>query len=211
MDGDLSNANLIGADLRAANCDRANFSYANLIGTSMRKVRLRRANLTGAKLQRTNLSEAELVEAHLNEADLSNANLYDAELLGIFGYKTNFYRVQAIATHLTKAYLFQADFSEAELIKIDLRWANCDRVNFRNSNLQQAVAYRDLKEYDNALKFVDKALEIAPENPEHYYLKGQILMRFHSLSNLDKQPLFLDLLDNSELHRLQISRSLVQD
>ena len=40
-----------------------------------------------------------------------------------------------------------------------------------------AVAYRDLKEYDTALEFVDKALEIAPENPEHYYLKGQILRK----------------------------------
>ncbi len=46
-----------------------------------------------------------------------------------------------------------------------------------------AVAYRDLKEYDNALKFVDKALAIAPENPEHYYLKGQILRKIGKKQN----------------------------
>jgi tetratricopeptide (TPR) repeat protein len=40
-----------------------------------------------------------------------------------------------------------------------------------------AVAYRDLKNYDKALISVDKALEIAPDNPEHYYLKGQILRK----------------------------------
>lgn len=40
-----------------------------------------------------------------------------------------------------------------------------------------AVAYRDLKDYDKALEFVNKALEIAPNNPEHYYLKGQILRK----------------------------------
>ena len=40
-----------------------------------------------------------------------------------------------------------------------------------------AVAYRDLKQYDTALKFVNKALEIAPDNPEHFYLKGQILRK----------------------------------
>jgi tetratricopeptide (TPR) repeat protein len=40
-----------------------------------------------------------------------------------------------------------------------------------------AVAYRDLKEYETALKFVDRALKIAPENPELYYLKGQILRK----------------------------------
>lgn len=38
-----------------------------------------------------------------------------------------------------------------------------------------AVAYRDLKKYDKALKYVNKALDTAPDNPEHYYLKGQIL------------------------------------
>ena len=40
-----------------------------------------------------------------------------------------------------------------------------------------AVAYRDLEEYETALTFVDKALESAPNNPEHYYLKGQILRK----------------------------------
>ena len=38
-----------------------------------------------------------------------------------------------------------------------------------------AVAYRDLKKYDRALEYADRALETAPDNPEHYYLKGQIL------------------------------------
>ncbi|HIK38884.1 MAG: hypothetical protein NZ901_09400 [Geminocystis sp.] len=38
-----------------------------------------------------------------------------------------------------------------------------------------AIAYRDLKEYDLALVFVDKALQATPSNPELYYLKGQIL------------------------------------
>jgi tetratricopeptide (TPR) repeat protein len=40
-----------------------------------------------------------------------------------------------------------------------------------------AVAYRDLKDYDKALISVNKTLEIAPDNPEHYYLKGQILRK----------------------------------
>ena len=40
-----------------------------------------------------------------------------------------------------------------------------------------AVAYRDLKEYEKALNSVNQALEIAPNNPEHYYLKGQILRK----------------------------------
>lgn len=40
-----------------------------------------------------------------------------------------------------------------------------------------AVAYRDLKKYDKALEYANKAIKTAPDNPEHYYLKGQILRK----------------------------------
>lgn len=46
-----------------------------------------------------------------------------------------------------------------------------------------AVAYRDLEKYDQALKYADKALETAPDNPEHYYLKGQILRQIGKKKN----------------------------
>ena len=40
-----------------------------------------------------------------------------------------------------------------------------------------ALAYRDLKDYDKALEFTEKAIESTPNNPELYYLKGQILRK----------------------------------
>lgn len=46
-----------------------------------------------------------------------------------------------------------------------------------------AVAYRDLKKYDQALKYAEQALKIAPDNPEHYYLKGQILRQLGKQKN----------------------------
>ncbi|MDY6804112.1 MAG: Sll0314/Alr1548 family TPR repeat-containing protein [Cyanobacteriota bacterium] len=39
-----------------------------------------------------------------------------------------------------------------------------------------AIAYRDLKEYDKALEYVNKVLAETPNNPEVYYLKAQILV-----------------------------------
>ncbi|ELS03765.1 tetratricopeptide repeat protein [Xenococcus sp. PCC 7305] len=54
-----------------------------------------------------------------------------------------------------------------------------------------AVAYRDLENYETALKFADKALEIAPDNPEHYYLKGQIL------KNMGKQQNSIPILERA--------------
>ncbi len=38
-----------------------------------------------------------------------------------------------------------------------------------------AVGYRDLKKYDKALDFVNRALALTPNNPEVLYLKAQIL------------------------------------
>jgi len=38
-----------------------------------------------------------------------------------------------------------------------------------------AIAYRDLKQHDNALENVDEAIAITPQNPDLYYLRGQIL------------------------------------
>jgi tetratricopeptide (TPR) repeat protein len=40
-----------------------------------------------------------------------------------------------------------------------------------------AIAYRDLKNYPQALEYVDRALEITPNNPELHYLKAQIIFR----------------------------------
>jgi tetratricopeptide (TPR) repeat protein len=50
-----------------------------------------------------------------------------------------------------------------------------------------AVGYRDLKNYDQALKHVDRALEAAPNNPELHYLKAQILVRQAEKNKLPDQ------------------------
>ncbi|HHP7229851.1 MAG TPA: Sll0314/Alr1548 family TPR repeat-containing protein [Xenococcaceae cyanobacterium] len=46
-----------------------------------------------------------------------------------------------------------------------------------------AVAYRDLKQYDRALEFAQKAIDQAPDNPEHYYLKAQVLRKIGKKQN----------------------------
>lgn len=46
-----------------------------------------------------------------------------------------------------------------------------------------ALGYRDLKQYDQALQFVNQALVDTPNNPEVLYLKAQILVK---QGNLDQ-------------------------
>jgi tetratricopeptide (TPR) repeat protein len=38
-----------------------------------------------------------------------------------------------------------------------------------------ALAYRDLKQYSQALEYANRALKMTSDNPEMYYLKAQIL------------------------------------
>jgi hypothetical protein len=84
---DLVNANLEGADLRDAKLVNANLRYANLksanlSGANLRYANLKSANLSGANLEDANLRDANLVDASLSGANLEGANLEDASLSG---------------------------------------------------------------------------------------------------------------------------------
>lgn len=46
-----------------------------------------------------------------------------------------------------------------------------------------AIAYRDMKEYPQALDYTNKALALTPQNPELYYLKAQILRQQAKTNN----------------------------
>lgn len=101
-------------------------------------------------------------------------------------------RLREVYKHLDKAEAISPQDPELNLIKgyMDLMLA----VNLPFTNPQQAIqrleqnagpeylvdrgiaiAYRDLKNYPQALAYVDRALKTASENPELYYLKAQIL------------------------------------
>lgn len=138
----------------------------------------------------------------LKEQDPLRGNLYIA--VGYFLEGTYLYekegpipavtKLQQVFQYIDAAEKASADDPELNLLKgyMDLILA----VNLPFSNPEQAierlekhaapdylvnrgiaVAYRDLKQYDKALKFVDQALQETPDNPELYYLKGQILRK----------------------------------
>ena len=101
-------------------------------------------------------------------------------------------RLREVYKHLDKAEAISPKDPELNLIKgyMDLMLA----VNLPFANPQQAIqrleenagpqylvdrgiaiAYRDLKNYPQALEYANRALKITPDNPELYYLKAQIL------------------------------------
>ena len=76
-------ANLGGADLRAANLNLANLRGAFLVSADLREARLELASLQSAELVGANLQKADLWRANLQGANLSAANLTQVDLRAV--------------------------------------------------------------------------------------------------------------------------------
>lgn len=138
---DLSQLNLNGADLRAANLSYANLhgaklsnadlSYAELHSTILSNAELRHAKLSNADLKNaTDLSNADLNNSELSNADLSNANLHHAKL-----QNADLSNVNLRSAKLSNADLHRAKLSNADLLNADLSNTKLDDTNLLNTNL----------------------------------------------------------------------------
>ena len=138
---DLSQLNLNGADLRAANLSYANLhgaklsnadlSYAELHSTILSNAELRRAKLSNADLKNaTDLSNADLNNSELPNADLSNANLRNAKL-----QNADLPNVNLSSAKLSNADLHLAKLSNADLSNADLSDAKLDDADLLDANL----------------------------------------------------------------------------
>lgn len=76
---DLTYADLSGAELRAANLNRADMREANLIGADLSGANLRKANLGLASLVGVDLTGADLTEANLSTTTFHKANLTETD------------------------------------------------------------------------------------------------------------------------------------
>ncbi|MBD2774616.1 Sll0314/Alr1548 family TPR repeat-containing protein [Iningainema tapete] len=101
-------------------------------------------------------------------------------------------RLNLVYQHLDRAEAVSAKDPELNLIKgymdlmiaVNLPFANADQAIERlDKNAAPrylvdrglALAYRDLKQYAQALEYANRAIKITSNNPELYYLKAQIL------------------------------------
>lgn len=142
------------------------------------------------------------VAEKLTSKDPLRGNLYQAVghfLQGAYTFKTKgplgaVNKLQQVFDHLDRAENIDPNDPELNLLKgyLDLILS----VNLPFSSPQDAIArfekyaapdymvsralsaaYRDLKKYDTAMQYIDKALAASPDNPEVQYLKGQLLRK----------------------------------
>jgi tetratricopeptide (TPR) repeat protein len=119
-------------------------------------------------------------------------------------------KLQQVFSYLDKAEKIAPQDPELNLIKgymdlllaTNLPFSNANKAMERLQNYGApdylvnrgvAIAYRDLKKYDQALEYVDKSLKNSPNNPEIYYLKAQIL---YQKAKPDNRALFRQAIEN---------------
>ena len=135
---DLSEANLVKADLRGVDLGRANLERANLT-----RAVLDDANLEGANLHAARLLEAQLLRANLIGANLSQVELIGAKLIGANLLNANLHLAKVAVTNLKEANLRNTDLSETDLreavlLAADLRGANLEKSLMLGAHLEGA-------------------------------------------------------------------------
>ena len=178
---DLSNKNLIRADLRGAGLRRADLRGADLRGAD-----LFRANLRGANLRRADLIGADLIGADLEGANLEGANLEGANLnlqfIGNSGLFTNNLQRKLQSSEATiqelEEKLKQAQQAQSEKVKNDEEITKLsarleqeklekekikEELNSKIEELTEGLSNRikdAQKSLSGALKNTDKQIEI---------------------------------------------------
>jgi uncharacterized protein YjbI with pentapeptide repeats len=131
--GDLTGANLAGANLVEMNLAGADLAKVNLADAFLAKVNLAGGNLTEANLAGGNLAEANLAGADLAEADLAEAKLIRADLA-----KAKLGKANLSSADLTRANLVHAGLKEADLPGADLTGADLTNAHLSSANLAGA-------------------------------------------------------------------------
>ena len=153
---DDKTTDLSGADLTQANLVGANLSFSYLVGSSLMNARLNHVNLTLADLTRVNLENAQLIQADLTQASLPQArlskadltaarlpgaNLEAARLLGVTAAGAQMPDAVMVGIAAKSANFTDADFSgaileDADLTGAYLQGANLSQANLRNASLR---------------------------------------------------------------------------
>jgi TIR domain/Pentapeptide repeats (8 copies) len=153
---DLSQANVVAANLSSVKFRSAKLCYADLCY----------ANLMGADLNDADLSGADLTGADLSGANLTGANLGCANLGG-----AHLSDVQLGSANLCNASLVAADIIRADLNQVDLTGASCGYTIFASLDLSVAQGLDSINHGDPSTIGTDTLFRSKGKIPESF-LRG---------------------------------------
>ena len=150
-------------DSNGGNGKKADLSNKNLIGADLREAYLRGANLIGANLRSAYLIGANLIEANLIGADLEGANLRGANLRG-----ANLRGANLRGANLEGAYLERANLIGADLEGTNLNTQFLGSADLFTDDLKRKLQYSEvtIRELEENLKQAQQAQSEKVKNDE---------------------------------------------
>ena len=136
---DLTRSNLSGANLVFANLIQANLRGADLRGALLKSAQLYQADLSGVKLNNTKINQADLREANFNDAILCGADLSGADLLGVNFNKADLSGANLKGASLENAHLVSADLSGSDLSTAELIQTGITGAKFIRTRLAKTI------------------------------------------------------------------------
>lgn len=127
---DLTDANLVKANLEGANLSGLDLSEAGFYGAQLHAASLINANLSFAQFKFADLRHAYLIGADLHNACFEHASLFGADLSD-----ANLQHADLRLASLRRANLSNADLSHAWLNGVDLRGSNLTGANLNHAYL----------------------------------------------------------------------------
>ncbi|OCQ88905.1 hypothetical protein BCD64_03945 [Nostoc sp. MBR 210] len=138
LGANLSNADLSGANCLGVNFSKADLSNANLSVANLFGATFEEARFSGANLTRADLCGANFTKAYLRGANLTEAKLTMAKLAEAFLTEVNFTKANLTLANISRADLIDANFSEADLTKAVLIGSLLWGANLTEANLTEA-------------------------------------------------------------------------
>ena len=144
---------LVGADLRMAQANGADFGAANLSSANLRS-----ANLAGARFQRANASDADLREAELLMTDLR--------------------WVKFTKANITNANLIEANLTQADLRAADFSLVRVGGTVFGDVDLSETLGLDSLRHYGPSTIGIDTVFKSRGKIPEVFLRSVGVPERF---------------------------------
>ncbi|MFI0914348.1 pentapeptide repeat-containing protein [Streptomyces abikoensis] len=137
----LTEAGTSKSDLSGSTCDQSDLTNAILIGANLRSATLgsddegvdscilRKANLSGADLTKANLDRTNLEEVNFTGANLTQAKFVNAKMHGV---------ILSTMEPSRPSKIIGVDFTHADLRDADLRWMDLSSCDLRGADLRGA-------------------------------------------------------------------------
>jgi uncharacterized protein YjbI with pentapeptide repeats len=134
--GNMSGANMSGADMSDTNMRRANMSDTNMSGANMRRANMSDTNMSDTNMSGANMSDTNMSGANMRRANMSDTNMRGANMRNTNMRDTNMSGANMSDTNMSGADMRDTNMSGANMSGADMSDTNMRRANMSDTNMR---------------------------------------------------------------------------